>query len=424
MIRRRRDRVGDPALPEPVEADAVVVAEHAGLVILDGASELVAELISSDPALRGTSPTQVSGAAAAGALAQLGDILARSDTTQLVFELDEKGMEMFRQGALAQSSTGDGWLRAFGKGADNLFSGQAAIKPLLLAPQEILTAQLAITTVALAAAIKQVQEAVERVEAKVDVIKDLALAAQVGSVVGAHRSLQRRADQLAFTGSMSDTDWNAIDDLGVQVEQQIETLLSFIRKRLRAAEDEGARIADRRDAISYVEDLAETLSLLVVAQDSLYLYQQLRLLRIRDREPHLLPAAITEANELIEGQRAEDHELLGAVRTIVSDRVEVKALEIHRFISARAVGRTAGSVDRSLDSFASHRTLDYETISIPPIPSVSDAYDELKERSSTVADGAKRGTSGLVNRVRRKGGPNESAESTDEDEPAPPELEG
>ncbi|MCB0963051.1 MAG: hypothetical protein KDA98_07080 [Acidimicrobiales bacterium] len=260
------------------------------------------------------------------------------------------------------------------------------------------------------------QEAVERVERKVDVLKDLVEAERVGAILGAHRSLRRRAEQLDFTGTISDTDWYAIDDLGVEVEQHIEALRSFIRKRLQAAQDEGMGIADRRDAISYVEDLAETLKLLVVAQDNLFLFQQLRLFRIRDREPHLLEAAIAEANVLLESQRREDLQLLDAVRAIVTGRVEVKALEIHRFMSARGVIATAGTVDESLMAFSSQRTMSYERIEIPPVPGVADAVGELRGRGASLAGDAKQLTSSLVGRIRSSDEPSGPAALTDEAE--------
>lgn len=383
---------------EPVAEPTVSVVEQDGLIILSGPSELVAELVSTDLVLRDAAPLAVTGGAAAGALAQLAELISAPGADQVAFQLDDKGAEMYRQGSLV--AQGDGWMRTFGKAADGTFSGHAAIKPLLLAPQQVLTAQLAITTMALTAAIKEVQEAVERVERKVDVLKDLVEADRVGAILGAHRTLHRRAEQLEFTGSMSDTDWNAIDGLGVEVEQQIEVLRSFVRKRLQAAQDEGMRIAERRDAISYVEELAETLKLLVVAQDNLFLYQQLRLARIRDREPHLLQPALVEANALLVSQHDEDVRLLTAVRDIVAGRVEVKALEIHRFMSIRAVVATAGSIDESLTSFAGQRTLAYDAIEVSPVPTVAQAVDELRDRGSAMADGAKALTNQIVHRVR------------------------
>lgn len=398
---------------EPGRADSVVVMEQAGVIVLGGPSALVAELIAADPVLREAAPLPLAGGAASGAMTSLAGLMGSPDAKQVVFQLDDKGMEMYQRGTLV--SKGEGWTRTFGKAADGTFSGHGAIKPLMLAPQQILTAQLAITTVALTAAIREVQEAVERVERKVDVLKDLVEADRLGAILGAHRSLHRRAEQLDFNGAISDTDWSAIDGLGVEIEQQIESLRSFVRKRLQAAHDEGMRIADRRDAISYVEELAETLKLLVVAQDSLFLFQQLRLVRIRDREPHLLDAAITEANELLAAQKREDLELLAAVRAIVSGRVEVKALEIHRFMSARGVIATASTVDESLAAFSTQRTLSYERIDIPPVPGVADAMGELRGRGASLAGDAKQLTSNLVGRVRGSGDPELPAEAKGED---------
>lgn len=382
-------------------AGSVIVLDQAGVVILDGPADLVAALIATDPALSRCTPAQLSGGVVAGALAQLADLAGASSTEQVVFQLDGKGMEMYRQGTLV--SQGDGWMRAFGRAADGTFSGQAAIKPLMLAPEQVLTAQLAITTVALTAAIREVQEAVERVEQKVDFLNDLTTSGLVGAVLGAHRALRRRAEQQNFAGTLSNTDWHAIDHLGVQVEQQIETIRSFIRKRMQAALDEGRRISDRRDAITYIRDLSETLKLLTVAQDSLFLFEQLRLIRIREHEPHLLEAAIAEANELLAGQRNEDQHLLGSVRELVAARVEVKALEIHRFMTARAVVTTATSVDGSLSAFSSERRMDYEPIIIAPLPQVSDAVDELKVRGSNISRVASTISSDLLRRDRAEG---------------------
>ena len=204
---------------------------------------------------------------------------------------------MFEAGTLASAKGGEG-LRLFSRGADGLISGQGAIKPLLMAPQQVLTAQMALTTIALTAAIKDVQAAVERVEDKVDLLRDLIDSQRVGEILGSNRALARRADKVGYGGQISDTDWQAIDGTGVEVEQQIETLRSFIRKRLKSAETKGMQISGRRDAIDDAKELSEALALLVVAQDSLFTYQELRIQRIRATEPHQLESALEEANEL------------------------------------------------------------------------------------------------------------------------------
>ena len=111
---------------------------------------------------------------------------------------------------MAPAKGGEG-LRLFSRGADGLISGQGAIKPLLIAPQQVLTAQMALTTIALTAAIKDVQAAVERVEDKVDLLRDLIDSQRVGEILGSNRALARRAEKVGYGGEISETDWNAID---------------------------------------------------------------------------------------------------------------------------------------------------------------------------------------------------------------------
>ena len=84
----------------------------------------------------------------------------------------------------------------------------------------------------------------------------------------------------------------------------------------------------------------------------------------------------------------------------------IKALEIHRFMSAKAVVASAGSVDDSLASFSSQRSLSYDPIHIPPVPQVAAAIEELRDRGSSLAGDAKHLASALVRRSR---GPDESA---------------
>lgn len=381
-------------------ASAVVLSQQ-GLVVLQGSSDIVERLIENDFALARTKPTETSRPVASGALAHLGDLaelVGSSGTTQQVFQLDQAGMDMFNNGELA--SAGDGLMRAFGQGADGKITGHAALQQVDFNPQQLLSAQMAMTTVALTAAIKEVQDAVERVEDKVDYLKDLLDSERVGQVLGIHKALARRAEHIGFDGSLGDADWHAIDGVGVQVEQQIEALRSFVRKRLTSAEQQGRDISDRRDALDDVRELSEALALLIVAQDNLFLFQQLRLTRIRDTEPHRLENAMAEAHTLLAGHKDDDERMVQRARQVVADRVTVRALEIHRHLSARAVVRTSADVDEMLDWFAEERSLQYDTISIPPIPGVSEAVTELRGhggRALAGGSGAAKGVSRWVN---------------------------
>lgn len=372
-------------------------------MLLQGPRRVVEQIIAEDPALLGARRGEARTDGATGALAKLATHAPGSKAHQALVELDEVGLELFRKGQLADR--GDGFMRLVGRAADATFTAHGAVRPLILAPQEVLTAQMALTTLALTAAIKEVQVAVERVEDKVDLLQDLIHSARAGEILGAHRSLSRRADQVGFDGSVGAADWHAIDDVGIAVEQQIESLRSFVRKRLTTAEDKGIRISDRRDALDDVKELSEGLALLIVAQDSLYLFQQLRLSRIRGTEIERLDAALTESNKLLADHRGEDYELLRRVREVVAQRVTVRALEIHHFRVAPSLVEAAREVDAMLTWFADQRLLPYDPIELSGLPGIADAAHELRDRGTELASEGRHLAGSLVGRVNggRKG---------------------
>ncbi|MCU1498536.1 MAG: hypothetical protein JWM47_2489 [Acidimicrobiales bacterium] len=390
----------DELLAEP--GNELALMESQGVVVLQGPRDLVERFVSGDPTMsraREVPPSSVAAKGAAGSLASLlTSVLGGGGGHQVLFQLDDVGMAMYEQGNLV--AKGDGFVRLFGKGVDGKISAHGALKPISTAPQQVLSAQMALTTLALTAAIKEVQAAVERVEDKLDVLRDLLDAERVGQIVGAHRSLTRRADKLGFDGSMADADWHSIDDVGIQVEQQIESLRSFVRKRLLSAEGKGDRIDGRRDALDDVRELSEALALLVVAQNSLFTFQQLRLARIRDTEPGRLEGALSEAHELIDQHREEDIDLLHRVRAVVDERIDVKALEIHRFMTVKSLVAGAEEVDSMLAWFAAERTLSYTALEMAPVPGISDAAQELRERGSDLAGEGRQMLTKISHRVR------------------------
>lgn len=391
--------------------DEVRVIERAGIVVLDGPRDVVERVAAGEVALTSARRVEPTGDAAAGAVAALSAALpVLQGSSQTLFQLDAVGMEMFRAGQLAQSSTGGGMLRLFGHGADGI-AAHGSLKPVLMPSQQLMSAQLALATIALTAAIKEVQAAVERVEANVERLSDLIESEREGGITGIHDDLAARAEALAFTGTMSETDWHSIDDLSAPIRTQLRSLRAFARRRLAAAEGEGVGIGDRVDALGHVGDLAETLALLTVAQDNLFLYQQLRLVRMRDHEPEHLAAATAEVESLLAEQIEADQDLLDRVRAVLADRVTVGALEIHRVVSARKVVATAIEADDLLAWFADQRSLRYEPIEVPPLPGLNDAVAEARDRGGRAVGSARQLAGAVGGRVRRRGGDATALES-------------
>ena len=381
-------------------AGELVVARQGSLLVLQGPRDLVEQLTANEPALRDRAPSGPKRAGAIGSLAGLAAMLPTSGTYQEVFKLDSTALKQLKSGQLQRAT--DGSLSMMARGADGRFLKQGSLIPVDVNPTDLVNVQMALMTLALTSAINEVADAVARVEDKVDRLGDLLDAERVGAIVGAHRSLARRAELADPDGSLAEADWHAIDDVGIGVEQQIESLRSFVRKRLVSAEARGSDIADRRDALDDVGELSEALGLLVVAQDSLFLFQQLRLARIRDTEPARLPAAVDEARGLLADHGTEDADLLDRVRQVVAERATVKALEIHRFVTTGSLVARAGEVDQMLGWFAGQRTLAYEPIAEVEVPGINDAADELRTRGRAAVSGGRRIANGVIDRVRSR----------------------
>ncbi|MGI8434617.1 MAG: hypothetical protein ACR2LE_07780 [Nocardioidaceae bacterium] len=380
--------------------DDLMVARQGSLLVLQGPQALVERLIANEPALRDRPPSKPSQAGALRSLAALQSLLPTGGMHQQVFKLDATALKQIKVGQITQAANGK--LSMLARGADGRFLKQAELIPIDINPADALNFQMALLTLAMTSAINEVAEAVARVEDKVDRLTDLLDAERVGAIIGAHRALTRRAGLGGSDGTLADADWHAIDNVGIQVEQQIESLRSYVRKRLIAAEARGSGIADRRDALDDVGDLSEALSLLLVTQDSLFLFQQLRLARIRDHEPARLAAAIDETRSLLAEHETEDAGLLTRVRQVVADQATVQALEIHRFITAGSLVETAGEVDHTLSWFAAQRTLAYEPINEVEVPGISEVVDELRDRGEAVAAGGRRLAAGVMDRVRSR----------------------
>lgn len=113
-----------------------------------------------------------------------------------------------------------------------------------LGAEQALALQTAAATLALRAAIADVQAAVERVEGKVDDVLGLLRADRVGDIIGTKKLLDPLVERARHTGRVSGTDWQAVAGLGAETAKGIETLRAHIRSRLEAA-DGGWRPGER-----------------------------------------------------------------------------------------------------------------------------------------------------------------------------------
>ena len=181
----------------------------------------------------------------------------------------------------------DGFYRMMTRGADKKFVSQLQWKQANLTPTRMMSLQMVAVQLALRTAIAEVEQSVQRVEGKVEEVLRLAHANRAGDVLGDRVTIDRMVAYLDKHGSFSDADWDAIATIGPSLNRTVEQLRHHADRTLKSF-DPTKPIQDRAEFIVRAVEgnqLGETLSLLVVAQESLYKWQRLRLARVEATQP-------------------------------------------------------------------------------------------------------------------------------------------
>ena len=118
----------------------------------------------------------------------------------------------------------DGFHRMMVRGADNKFAKQLQWKRADVTPARLMSAQMLAVQIALKTAISEVEDAVQRVEDKVEEVLRLAQASRSGDVLGDRTSVDRMVSYLERHGSFSDADWDWISGIGPGLNRTVEQL--------------------------------------------------------------------------------------------------------------------------------------------------------------------------------------------------------
>jgi len=282
----------------------------------------------------------------------------------------------------------DGYNLATVADAAGKFRGQIQWQSIALAPNQALAMQMAVATVALRTAIASVEAAVARVQGTVDKILVIASASRTGDVIGHHAVLARTVATLDSTGALPTADWNSIAGLGPELEVGVERLRNHIKRTLEGFDTSKPVQARASYLQSAVQDdrLGESLQLLVIAEDSLYLWQQLRIARIEETEPRHLAAVLADARALLAEHLERDSALLLHARAELATYAAIRPLEIVRMLSKSKMKRDMRNLRRDLDDFANARRSQVMGWQEYEDPSVAEALAVVGNRAMAIGE--------------------------------------
>jgi len=165
---------------------------------------------------------------------------------------------------------------------------------------------------ALADMTREITAAVERVEGKADDLLRLANADRAGDVSGQYRMLARMVRALDEGTQLSATDWSTVASMGPGLEVTVERLRGYLLRLVRGL-PAGLPADERADRLGRAADegrLGEMLRMLIVAEQSLYLWQRLRVERVLSAEPEHLDHAVISAHATLAEHLTADLQLV------------------------------------------------------------------------------------------------------------------
>lgn len=358
-----------------IDDDEVVVAFHDEVLLIGGDPAAVESYLTrlqanAGRAIRVAGTHGASLANAASKLAGLVSVLASSGK---YVQLHPGSVEALKSGNLVPSA--DGFFRLMNAGGDGQLPAPLQWRPAGLGPEAMVSAQMIAVQLALTSAIAQVEDAVRRVEDKVELVLEVARAQRAGDVLGNNLTLSRMVASLERYGSLPDAYWDSVAALGPALNVTVEQLRNHVG-RILASFDVDLPVQQRAEKLrNALNDnrLGDTLSLLVIAEEALHKWQRLSLARVASTQPEQLLRAIDEARELVDHHLREDVDIYRKAKEILDRFGKSKAIDGFRFNSVRELATQRLALRDELDNFAKARHYQVEAWEDFHIPSVLDA---------------------------------------------------
>jgi len=314
-----------------------------------------------------------------------------------VYQFSQRAMDILRRNNLIGGDDG-----VFSAAADAVGNATDGIPDWLPLPTgaDLIQLQTAAVGLALHASIKNLSDAVERVEKRVDELRDLVRSGQVGEVLGHHRVITERLRMIDEPGSkgLGETDWAAVAHLHPHIVSGLERTRFFIRSRM-GMTDLGRMVRSRVDAAEKLIDanLADALGLLATCEHNLAGWQRLRLDRVVRNEPNHLDSVLVDMESSLALHRAEDQALVDDLIEMIDALMEPTGLEGLELVKRRRLIRHVEVIHAAAATFARQRDLNLPEMNNAELPG-------FRASTSYVAGRTRDGGRWAFEHVKRRGG--------------------
>lgn len=309
-------------------------------------------------------------------------------------------MALLKHHQLVPSGKGSSW--GFVRDSHRI-RGALDFQKVDLGPQQLLSLQSAAVSLALRAAIKEVQAAVERVEGKLDDVLSLLRAERVGNMLGTRRALEPLVVRVRTDDEISSTDWSSAGSLGADIARDMEALRIHIRSKLDTASG-GWRPGERaKNAEALFERkglLVESIALLVVAEYNLGAWHELRIADVRANEPEHLAWTIEDAEAALASETDDDQMIADALRAVADELTTPHSYDGLAPWQLPELTHARLKLDELAAWFADQRVLDLAPLGEARYPTAKESVRDLTRNVGAIAA---RSVDVVRDRLRRGG---------------------
>lgn len=267
-------------------------------------------------------------------------------------------------------------LRKWVQGAGGRIVSNSPISPADVAGLDpALTLGIIGVRFALAEATRNIVGAIEEVGARTDDLLRLVDASRVGDVHGHQRVLRRHVARLDGGAVLTETDWSTVAGLGPPLEVGVERLRHHAARLIQDLPS-GLKPDDRAKHLGRIireSSLGEVLRLLVVAEQSLYLWQRLRMEHARTAEPQHLAEVIEMAHAVLAEHLEADGELINDLCRTLQEYGVLRPLDFYRKLSGHRLHDNITSLRHDVEYFVTARGLQVEGWELSALPTTMDA---------------------------------------------------
>lgn len=303
-----------------------------------------------------------------------------------------------------------GELRWVTRGANGQFTSNTLVNPVQLAGRavspEMIVVQAAIQAVA--QELGEIRETLDEVKEGVDELLRAADAERLGDVYGRHRILARMVTDLQEGHVLTTTDWEGVASQGPILEVGTEKLRRYLVTQLDGL-SMGDSPRDRSKELKRLVDRGRVnnlLKLLVTAQESLALYQRVRLERVLDREPEAVDQTLSSISRILDENLRLDTNLAEEFRRVLNEAAVLHPSEGFDLFTRRSLDANRRVLAEVVEQFLRYREAQVEDWELADHAGFRDALGHFRNRGvdaiNTGRRNAAKGLGAVVNRIEPK----------------------